>query len=256
MQPINDPSSKQSEDNSSQADLVLNRMLERVRAGQWQPGTVLPGQRQLVNEFGVSAVPLREALSMLKTMGILDIRHGHKTTVRRMDTQILEQLLPLAFHLEGEQGFTQIAELRLALEPRSAALAAVRRTSADVEALTELVATLRAKYENDAAGSLAADWGFHVRIASATGNPFYMLLLKTFSSYFTYAQNVGCAHSRERRFRAVISHESILDAIVAKDAQRAFVEMEAHLRYSATHYLQQDAIGPATPPPPAAPLHD
>lgn len=247
MLPTNETASPQIDDNSSQADLVLNRMLERVRAGQWQPGTVLPGQRQLVNEFGVSAVPLREALSMLKTMGILDIRHGHKTTVRRMDSQLLEQLLPLAFHLEGEQGFAQIAELRLALEPRSAALAAARRTQDDVEALTELVAALRSNYENDAEASLAADWGFHVRIASATGNPFYILLLKTFSSYFTYVQNVGCAHSRERRLRAVLSHESILDAIVAKDAQRAFVEMEAHLRYSASHYLQQDAIGTANP---------
>lgn len=231
-------------DDFSQAELVLHQMLERVRGGQWLPGTILPGQRQLVSEFGVSAVPLREALSMLKAMGILDIRHGHKTVVRRMDSEILERLLPLAFHLEGQQGFEQIAELRLAIEPRSAFLAAGRRTEEDVDALTELVATLRSNYENDAGTSLQADWGFHVRIAAATGNPFYVMLLKTFSSYVTYVQNVGCAHSRERRLRAVLSHESILEAIRQKDPQRAFVEMEAHLRYSATHYLQQDAIGP------------
>jgi DNA-binding FadR family transcriptional regulator len=181
-------------------------------------------------------VPVREALSMLKTLGILNIRHGHKTEVRRMDTEVLQQLLPLAFHLEGEQSFRQISELRLGIEPQAASMVAQRRTQADVDALAELTCQMRAHLESDIPAFFAADFAFHVRIAEATGNPFFVLLMKTFSSYVSHVQTWGCSQSSERRLRAVFSHLSIVEAIEANDPQRAFAEMESHLRYSATHY--------------------
>ncbi len=226
----------------SLSETVLGKMLDRVRSGEWKPGTIVPSQRHLVNEFGVSGIPLREALSMMKVMGILEIRHGCKTVVRQMDMKILEQLFPLAFCLEGQQSFDQICELRLAVEPRIAALAAERRSDADLDALARLIVQLKAHHIDGNDAFFDSDQQFHLRVAESTGNPLFPLLLKAASGVVRHAQIWGCKQSQERRMRAVWSHESIYDAIANRDSQRAQVEMEAHLRFAATHYSASEAL--------------
>jgi GntR family transcriptional repressor for pyruvate dehydrogenase complex len=223
---------------ASLADQVLRRMLDRIRTGVWRPGTILPGQRHLVEEFNVSSVPLREALSMMKTMGIVEIRHGRKTVIRQADTDLLQQLLPLMFCLEGQRNFAQVYELRLAIESRTAVLAAERRSQADVDSLADWTRKLRAAHLDDTAVFYEADLGFHLRIAEATNNSLFALFFKTISGFV--AQTMGCGMNTERRLRAVLAHEAILEAIAKQDTQRAYVEMEAHLRYSSTHFVPAD----------------
>jgi GntR family transcriptional repressor for pyruvate dehydrogenase complex len=213
-------------------------MLERIGSGQWRPGTVVPSERQLVEELGVSRVPVREALSMLKSLGIVEIRQGRRSCVRAMDTAMLQQLFPLVFRLEGQESFLQIFDLRLAVESRTAFLAAERRSAADVDALADLTRRFRANHSDESPAFVELDLAFHVRLAEATGNAFFPLLLRTFSGFVIYSQSEGCRNSLERRIRAVQSHESILDAIADRDAPRAQVEMEAHLRYSASRKLK------------------
>lgn len=223
----------------SLSDNVFQLMLSRIRSGEWRPGTVIPSQRQLVEEFGISGVPLREALSMMKTLGILEIQQGRKSIVRQLDTEVLEQLFPLVFCLEGEQCFDEVNELRLALEPRAAMLAAKRRSDKDVEELTRLVAMHRDLLQNDDDPRFfEADLNFHLRIAEATRNPFFRLLQGVFSNLVIRAQmRRGCGFSLERRQHANRAHESILYAIANKDAQGASIEMEAHVRESKSHHV-------------------
>jgi len=223
---------------SSCADDVFRWVVARIGSGEWRPGTVVPSERQLVEQLGVSRVPVREALSMLKSLGIVEIRQGRRSVVRQMDTGMLQQLFPLVFRLEGQESFLQIFDLRLAVESRTAFLAAERRTQADADALSELTRRFRAHHEEESPAYGELDLDFHVRIAEATGNPFFPLLLRTFSGFIIYSQSEGCRNSLERRVRAVQAHESILDAIVDRDAPRAQVEMEAHLRYSASRKLK------------------
>jgi DNA-binding FadR family transcriptional regulator len=223
---------------SSCADDVFRWVVERIGSGQWRPGTIVPSERQLVEQLGVSRVPVREALSMLKSLGIVEIRQGRRSVVRQMDTGMLQQLFPLVFRLDGQESFLQIFDLRLAVESRTAYLAAERRSDADVAALAALTDQFRAQHEQESHHFVALDLAFHVRIAEATGNPFFPLLLQAFSGFVIYSQAEGCRNSLERRVRAVQAHESILDAIADSDAPRAQVEMEAHLRYSASRKLK------------------
>jgi GntR family transcriptional repressor for pyruvate dehydrogenase complex len=223
---------------SSCADDVFRWLVERVGSGEWKPGTVVPSERQLVEQLGVSRLPVREALTMLKTLGIVEIRQGRRSCVRQMDTGMLQQLFPLVFRLEGQETFLQIFDLRLAVESRTAYLAAERRTQADVDALAELTKQFRASHEQESPRFGELDLAFHVRIAEATENPFFPLVLRAFSGFVIYSQSEGCRESRERRSRAVQAHESILDAIIDGDAPHAQVEMEAHLRFSASRKLK------------------
>ena len=225
-------------DRSSCADDVFRWVLDRVGSGEWRPGTVIPSERQLAEQLGVSRVPVREALSMLKSLGIVEIQQGRRSLVRQMDTAMLQQLFPLVFRLEGQESFLKIFDLRLAVESRTAFLAAERRTREDADALADLTRQFRSHQSKDSPAFVGLDLSFHVRIAEATGNPFFPLLLRTFSGFVIYSQSEGCRNSLERRIRAVQAHESILDAIVDQDAPRAQVEMEAHLRYSASRKLK------------------
>ena len=219
----------------SLADDLFHRMIARIRSGEWSPGTALPGQRKLVEEFGVSGVPLREALSMLKSWGVLEIHQGRRTVVRRLDTDVLQTLLPLAFSFDDQESFHQICELRLALEPKSASLAAKHMMPDELAVLSDLIAKMRDTYEEGGQEFFDCDLAFHQRIADATGNPLFALLLKAIAGIVIHAQLLGCGHSKKRREMAVWSHELILDAIANRDSRRAFVEMEAHLHYTINH---------------------
>jgi GntR family transcriptional regulator len=58
---------------------IHNNLRERIASGQWPPGSPLPSQRELADEFGVSIMTLRQALQMLADEGLIDTRHGSGT---------------------------------------------------------------------------------------------------------------------------------------------------------------------------------
>src|SRR4051812_48588582 len=107
-------------------DAVRETILARIRSGQWPAGTELPSERELMEEFKVSRIPLREALAGLRALGVLQTRAGSGTRARRVDADSVPQLPPLLVPLEGERPFGQVFEPRLAVKSQPAALAARR----------------------------------------------------------------------------------------------------------------------------------
>src|SRR5262245_9015119 len=156
-----------SENPSSKVEWLTHAMLDRIRTGEWPVGSLVPGERVLVEQFGTSRIALREALSTLRALGVLDTEHGRGSTVRRIDATILDQLLPLMMSLEGEQPFEQTFELRLALESRTAYLAALRRTDDEMAEIDRLVSEFRQQQEGKLEGAIATDIAFHMAIAHA-----------------------------------------------------------------------------------------
>jgi len=223
----------------STTEWLFQEMIERIRSRRWAEGEAIPSERTLMEEFGVSRISVRETLSMLRALGVLETSHGRSSIVRRMDSEIIGRLFPLILSLEGEQSYEQIFEVRLALESQTAYLAAVRRTEEDVARLDELLSTLRIEVEEDLEQSIETDLAFHVQIARATGNPLFPVLLETLSGFVTYVQLMSCRNDPEKRHRALGYHESIAEAIRVSDPDRARTEMEAHLRSSADRMMRR-----------------
>jgi GntR family transcriptional repressor for pyruvate dehydrogenase complex len=217
-------------------------MLDRIRSGEWPVGSLLPAERVLVETFGTSRIALREALSTLRAFGVLDTEHGRGSTVRRIDASILGKLLPLMLTLEGEQPFEQTFELRLALESRTAYLAALCRTDIEMEEIDRLAAEFRRQVNGKLDGAVATDIAFHMAITRATHNPLFATILKAVSEFVKYVQTISCTNNPVRQARAVQAHESIAEAIRDRDAERARVEMESHLRYSAIRILRSGVL--------------
>jgi GntR family transcriptional repressor for pyruvate dehydrogenase complex len=136
--------------------------------------------------------------------------------------------------LETPRTFQQVFEFRLPLETCAAALAAERRTDEDAGALRGLVDRFRGDLESGLETAIDTDLAFHVRIAEAAQNPLFGVLMRTIAELVRRVQVVSCKDDPGRRRRAVQAHESIAEAIWARDAERARAEMEAHLRYSAS----------------------
>jgi GntR family transcriptional regulator, transcriptional repressor for pyruvate dehydrogenase complex len=235
------------EPTDSKVEGLTRAMLARIRSGEWPVGALLPAERNLVEQFGTSRIALREAMSTLRALGVIDTEHGRGSTVRRVDASILEQLLPLMFSLEGEQPFEQTFELRLAVESRTAYLAALRRTDDELTEIEELAAEYRRQSEGELEGAITADIAFHMAVARATHNPLFPIVLKSVSEFVKYVQTISCTNNPVRRVRAVQAHESVCEAIRDRDAERARVEMEAHLRYSARRLLRNGAADADTP---------
>ena len=223
--------------NSPVGERIRKILLDRIRDGTWKAWSTIPSERELMAELGVSRIPLREAIAGLRALGVLHTRPNSGTVVRPVDADTVARLLPLIITLEGDRTFGQVFELRLAVESQTAFLAAQRRSDADVRALRDFVDRFRADLDADLEEAVETDLDFHVCIAKATQNPLFEVLMKTLAELVKHVQVESCKDDPVRRRRAFHSHEAIADAILARDAERARAEMEAHLRYSASRTL-------------------
>lgn len=213
---------------------IRETILARIRCGQWAAGTRLPSERELMAELRVSRIPLREAIAGLRALGVVHTRAGSGTRVQRVDAHTVAQLLPLLVTLEGERTFGQVFELRLAIESQTAALAALRHTDLDARSLRTCVDRLRADLDATLDEAVDTDLDFHVAISRATQNPLFEVLMCTLAELVKHVQVESCKDDPVRRRRAFDAHQAIAEAILARDADRARAEMEAHLRYSAS----------------------
>jgi GntR family transcriptional regulator, transcriptional repressor for pyruvate dehydrogenase complex len=219
-------------------DSIRQTLLGRIRSGQWPAGTELPSERELMDEFKVSRIPLREAIAGLRALGVLHTRAGSGTRVCRVDAQTVAHLLPLILTLEGERTFGQVFDLRLAVESQTAALAARHHTDQDARSLKQLLSQLKADLDANLEEAVETDLDFHVAIARATQNPLFEVLMRTLAELVKHVQVQSCKDDPIRRRRAFDAHEAITEAILARDADRARAEMEAHLRTSASRQLE------------------
>jgi GntR family transcriptional repressor for pyruvate dehydrogenase complex len=235
---MDSPQKKQKSENSQTATQSLfEQMLANVSSGDWKVGASIPSERTLIQDFGVSRIAVREALSMLRGMGILDVSHGRRSVVRKVDAETFGQFFPLMLSGGGQRTFDQVFEVRIAIESRTAYLAAQNRTEQECQQLTQLAKAFREQIQSGDAQASESDLNFHLAVARMTQNPLFATLLEALLGYVSFVQQESCKNDLQRSQRAVAAHEAIAEAIAQQDAERAQVEMEAHLRFSATRKL-------------------
>lgn len=208
---------------------LYDEMLQLIESGTWEVGSPIPSERTLMQQFGVSRIAVREALSMLRALGVLEISHGKSTTVRKMNTETLAKLFPLMLSMEGDQSLTHVFEVRCALELQTSRLAAQKRTPDDLNRLAVLVERFES-FDTDTPESIESDHQFHVQIAKSTGNPLFWVLLNVLGAYVKYAQRESGKHDPEQHRKASKAHRDILEAITLRDPERSASCMERHLR--------------------------
>lgn len=214
---------------------LTERVIQQLRAeiadGTFPVGTRLPTGKQLAERYGVSAAVIREVTEHLRSQGMIESRQGLGSTV-------LSRVSDNGFRLTGGAGAVDLAaifELRIDLESAAAAMAARHRTEDDVVRMRALLDTLAAQLD-DAEHGVEPDIQFHVAIATATHNPYYLQLLQYMNLQLHHAVRTARLNSSRQPGlpgRVHGEHVAIFEAIRARDAEQARLRAATHLRNAA-----------------------
>jgi GntR family transcriptional repressor for pyruvate dehydrogenase complex len=210
---------------------VTRALAEQISSGHYKPGEKLPTEQQLIEEFNVSRTVIREAVASLRAAGVVNTRQGVGAFVlnRQANTnfQIDESQLGMVEEISA------VLELRIALESEAAALAATRRTEADIKSINASLDDMKAAIAANE-NALEADLRFHRAIATSTGNVHFVNL-------FGYLGELVIPRARMETFKFVgLSHSEYLErvhqehmqiaaAVVRGDAEAARAAMRLHL---------------------------
>lgn len=181
-----------------------------------------PTEADIAKHHGVSRSVTREALKMLTAKGLLTAAPRRGTTVmpptawNLFDGDVLRWILERSFSLELLRQFSQ---LRAAIEPAAAALAA---EAADDIAISR-IASAYEWMERSGDDGLDADIAFHIAILRASGNPFFF----QFRGVVETALRYSLGFSAQGHEPTLDTHRAVLDAIRSRDAIRARTTMEA-----------------------------
>jgi GntR family transcriptional regulator, transcriptional repressor for pyruvate dehydrogenase complex len=212
---------------------VAELIAGEIRSGVYPLGTRLPSGKDLALRFGVSQSVIREVTERLRSQGLIDSRQGSGCTVRAR-TQNAGFQVPEGGDADRAD-LADVFELRLDLEGAAAALAAVRRTQADIDALAAILQSLAGNlYTPERAVEL--DIAFHVAIADATHNRYYKDLLQYLNLQIREAVRAGRTHSLAYpRLPDDVhrEHVRVFDAIRAGDPLAARAAAMSHLRGAA-----------------------
>lgn len=224
------------------SDKVVERMRETIRTRGLAPGTPLPSERELSEQFGVSRTVIREAVRALAAKGIVEVRSGSGLRVAAIGEETVSE--SLSWFIRGARlDFMQVHEVRSTVETTMAGLAAQRRTDEQLESLREVQARFEkavGKVDSDLAARI--DLEFHDGIARATQNPLFAAILSSIADALLEIRRENLASGTGPK--TLSGHAEILDRIAAGDAKGASRAMREHLEHVAevweTSHTQND----------------
>ena len=191
-------------------------------------GDRLPSEARLAETFGMSRTIVREALARLASDGITEARRGAGSYVKRRPSERLGTHMPMD-ELAKTLG---TYEVRFVLEAETARLAALRRSSEQMEAIEQALAALRAALLSDAPAH-DEDWVLHRAIVEATGNSAFIPVFDHLKDEVMHILRAGVDISRSRPPEVIGAmmdeHDAIVDAIRGRDPDGAALAMRWHL---------------------------
>jgi GntR family transcriptional repressor for pyruvate dehydrogenase complex len=218
--------------NESLAEVVAERLLESIIDGRLPAKSSLPPEADLAAANSVSRLTVREAIRILRTQNVVQIRRGRGTEVNPPERwNSLEAIVRAS--ASGSTGSTSVSErlleARRMLEVGAAQLAAARRTDADLEALSEYLDLMKtAADQGNVDRFVDADIRFHACVVDASGNVFVPALFGTFGPLLIETRRQTSSVAEIRR-HAIDHHEAILRALRRGNSEEARLAMDAHM---------------------------
>jgi GntR family transcriptional repressor for pyruvate dehydrogenase complex len=215
------------------SEQVAQRLLTMIRSGLLKPDQQLPPERELAAMLGVGRPAVREAIRGLALLGLLRIRQGEGTFVSSLETR--ELLEPLEMIIDLNPGTLEaLFDARLIIETGVASLAATHMDESELQRLVRNVED-EARLLSDPVAFAAADVEFHEAIIEACNNPFLQSIA---GSLYMLGKKSRTITSRipATLERSLQDHREILDALQARDPQRASEAMRSHLLHVRAAY--------------------
>jgi DNA-binding FadR family transcriptional regulator len=230
---------------------VVNALSEQIRNGEFRPGEKLPTESAIMDAQGVSRTVVREAISRLQAARLVETRHG-------IGTFVLEAAQDSSFQIDTASILTMldvmaILELRISLEAEAAGLAANRRSETHLRQMRQAMTDFDNHIVKRTGNAVSADVAFHLAIASATGNRYFLNILEQLGSTIiprTRVNSAALADADQTSYLAQVNreHENIVDAIERRDPEAARAAMRTHLTNSRERLRRaHDAVAQPSP---------
>lgn len=209
-------------------ELVVDSLLELIEARGLGPGDAMPTERELADLFGVSRNVLRQAFGVLEERGLLDTLRGSGRYLRgSTDTQISHTTRTKV----EIASIADVLEARTLLEVQIAELACERRTNEEAQNLRVLSGRLTAWEDNVA---------FHCAIAACTHNFMLERLVRQQVDLSRELHQRDYYDDPAKLDRMRLEHQSIANAILARDTRTAKELVREHLGHTSSLLFHSD----------------
>lgn len=213
------------------SDEVVQQVKKVIISGELATGDRLPSERDLAERFGLSRMTIRDALRVLESQGLIEIKVGASggAFVREPNLDLFRESLSTVIQTNKKTSLLELAEARKIVETAIVELAAQRATPDDLKVLRRAVQSAKkALAEGKPITQSSVD--FHTGLARASKNYVLNLIVNSFRSLFSNALE-QLLPAVDMAPRGVHEHEVILKAVEAGDSEKARQAMIEHLEY-------------------------
>ena len=207
--------------------VVSDQLVTAIRAAGLPPGSKIPSERELGEQFGVSRTVVRESIRHLAAKGVLESQSGAGVRVANVGHEGISESLELFLLQGGPLNPEKINEVRECLELQTVALAAARATDEQLEQITAACERMHG-LEGSAEEASLADVLFHRAIAEATDNELFLVLVDSLADVLMQVRR-ATLDNPERCTTALEQHRNIAQALQRRDAAAAVEAMRFHL---------------------------
>ncbi len=204
---------------------AADQIRDLIESGAIPIGARLPSERDLCGQLGISRISLRESLRVLQTTGYVETRPG-SGTYARLPEPVTDG--SLAAWIAKDLHILELFELRRAVEPGVAGLAALRHRPEQLAGIEATVAQMADDSPRNHARVVAADAEFHRLVGHAVGNPAISRLVDQIQDEGGVERRLSLSVPGQTD-RATQDHRAILDAIRRRDEPGARDAMRDHL---------------------------
>lgn len=208
---------------------VVNSVVEKLRQalarGQWRSGDMLPGQRELAEQLGISRPSLREAVTVLETLGLVRAMPGKGVLVLDAEAMVTEP----GADTTAPASLADVLELRYTLEPFIVGLVAQSANSQDVGQLRLTLMDMREALEaDDSEAGVKAYIAFHEALFALTTNPIFQSVVQQTSNALKQSADM-LRNSPEHLAARLKENEAVVRAIRDRNSAQASAQMRRHI---------------------------
>ncbi|WP_409290275.1 FadR/GntR family transcriptional regulator [Peribacillus sp. SCS-37] len=210
---------------------VAEAIQEMIQTGKIKPGEKLDSVQQLADHFHVGRSAIREALTSLKAMGLIEIRQGEGTYIKQFETDQIAYPVSAAI-LMNKEDISHLLEVRKIIEVGTAYSAALKRSDSDLRAMENALHEMKQSSGNEEL-SEQADVKFHLAIAEGSQNPLLISLMNHVSGMMAETikdtRRLWLFSAQATTVRLYEEHLAIYHAIKERNPEKARTIMNQHI---------------------------
>lgn len=203
---------------------LTSRLMDFIFSGNIKLGERLPAERVLSEALGVGRSAIREAIKALTVLGILEVRQGDGTYLKKADSTLLTQAIEWGLLL-GERKTMDLIEARKEIEISLVRFAAQRWEERELHELKEIVDAMNI---STISGFVENDIAFHLKVAEMSKNSVLTDILVSIQSLLRTWIKLVIESEGSTNF-SYQDHRDIYEALARRDAEASALAMEKHM---------------------------